>query len=109
MKPQDHVTMIINVVVLGPCTTLILMVEGHQRTKKIISDHLHRKEAKGPSIKDPPPHTAREAHTQRNLHTACTMEVKPTITPKIVPFSLKPSRKWSKNPLDLRTNNHPEK
>jgi hypothetical protein len=50
-----------------------------------------------------------EAHTQWNPHTACTTAVKPTTAPKIAPFSLKPIRKWSKNPLNLRNNHHPEK
>jgi hypothetical protein len=50
-----------------------------------------------------------EAYTPRNPCTTCTTEVKPTIASKVALFSTKQSEKWSKNPLNLRTNHHPEK
>jgi hypothetical protein len=120
MKLQDPVTMTISAVIPDLCTTLILIVAGHKRIGRRILDHLLRKETQGPSIKDPL-HTPKEAkpqivamvvaevHTPQNPCTACTTKVKPIITPKIAPFSLKPSEKWSKNPLNLHTNHHSEK
>jgi hypothetical protein len=119
-KLQDPITMIISAATPSMCIASILMFAGHQRTGRRILDHLRRKETQGPSIKDPP-HIAKgvelqimvavttEAHTQRNPRTVCTAVVKPITAPKIAPFSLKPSGKWSKNPLNLRTNHHPEK
>jgi hypothetical protein len=96
------------------------MVVGHQRIGGRILDRLHRKETQGPSIKDPL-HTPKEvepqimamvmaeAHTLQNPHSTCTTEVKPTIAPKIAPFSSKLNGKWSKSPLNLRINHHSEK
>jgi hypothetical protein len=119
-KMQDPRAMIISAATPSLCIASIPMVTGHYRTGRRILDHIHRKETHGPSIKDSP-HTANraelqimaavmaEAHTQQNPRTACTTIVKPTTAPKIAPFSLKPSGIWSKNPLNLGTNHHPEK
>jgi hypothetical protein len=62
-KLQDPVTMIISAATPCLCIASILMVVGHQGTGRGISDHIHRKETQGPSIKDPP-HTAKEAELQ---------------------------------------------
>jgi uncharacterized membrane protein YbaN (DUF454 family) len=63
MKLQDPVIMIINIAIPDLCTTSILMVACHQRTGRRFSDHLHRKETQGPSIKDLL-HTSKEAEPQ---------------------------------------------
>jgi hypothetical protein len=112
--------MIISAATPSLCIASILTDVGHQRTGRRISDYLHRKETQGLSTKDPPNiakgvvlqivvTATAEVHTQRNPCTACTMVVTPTTTPKIAPFSLKPSRKWSNNPLNLRNNHYLEK
>jgi hypothetical protein len=55
--------MIISATISDLCTTLILMVAGHQRTRRKFLDYLHKKETQGPSIKDPL-HTPKEAEPQ---------------------------------------------
>jgi hypothetical protein len=93
MKLQDPITTIINVATPSLFTSSILMVAGHQRTRRRTLDHLRRKEPQGISVKDHP-NTAKEAelqigaavmaeaHTQSSLRTVCTMATKLTITPK---------------------------
>jgi hypothetical protein len=117
-KLQDPITMIINATTPSLCTSLILMVTGHQRTGRRTSDHLRRKETQGPSIKDLP-NTAKEAelqivvvaeaHTQSSLCTICTMTMKPIIAPKTAPSFWSQRKKWGKNLQNLRSNQHLEK
>jgi hypothetical protein len=45
-----------------------------------------------------------EAHTHQDLYTACTMAMKPTISPKIASFTLTPKRKWINSWLILHNN-----
>jgi hypothetical protein len=96
------------------------MITVHQKIGRRTSDALRKKEIDEPSIKDllnttkeAEPQTMAEgmaeAHTRQNLHTECTMAVKPTITPKIAPFTSTPRGKWIKNPLNIHQNHHPEK
>jgi hypothetical protein len=92
MKLQDLVIVITNATTQSMYITSILMGVGHQRTGRKTLEGLHRKETQGFSMKDPTNTTkeakrrtmakgAAEAHTQWNLHTACTMAAKPTIKP----------------------------
>jgi hypothetical protein len=75
MKLQDLVIVITNANTRSMYTTSILMVMGHQRTRRKTSEGLRRKETQGLSIEDPPNTTkevelrtvakgAAEAHTQ---------------------------------------------
>jgi hypothetical protein len=101
-------------------TTLILMIVGHQKTGRRTSEHLCKKDIRGPPTKDSH-RTAKEAAQQigaevttealtySNLHTACSMAVKPTTAPKIAPSSLSQKGKWSKISQSLHNILHPEK
>jgi hypothetical protein len=105
MKLQDPVTMIISAITQNICTTSTLIVVGCQRTGRRATEGLRRKEAQTFFTKGPP-NTASgaelrivaegvaEAHTHRDLYTACTTTMKPTITPKIAPSTSTPNRKY---------------
>jgi hypothetical protein len=52
-KPQDLATMKTSEATPNKCTSLILMVAGHQRIGRRISEHLRKKDIREPSTKDP--------------------------------------------------------
>jgi hypothetical protein len=96
------------------------MVVGRQKIGRIISKHLHKKDIREPPTKDScraakeaehqiAAEVAAEALTHTNLYTACTTVAKPTIAPKIAPFSLSQKEKWNKLLHSLHGNPHPEK
>jgi hypothetical protein len=121
MKPQDLSTMIASAATPSQCTILILMDVGHQRIGRIILEHLRKREIKEHLIKDSPSTireathpaavvvtTEPEAHTQSDLCTACSTVAKPTIAPKIAPYSMSLKEKWNKIPISLHKNQHRE-
>jgi hypothetical protein len=106
-------TMTINEATPSMYTTLTLMAVGHQKARKRTLDHLRRKETQEFSTKDTPQYSQRGGAPNRGCgHGRDPYTVKPLYclyhgnetanAQKIAPFSLKPSRKWSKNPLNLR-------
>jgi hypothetical protein len=96
------------------------MVVSLQRIGKRILDHLRKKEAteilsKGQTnitregVHQAEAVVAVETHIHSGLRTTCTTTVKPTITQKTAPYYLSPKERWSKTPINLRNNHHPEK
>jgi hypothetical protein len=116
-KLQCLATVIINAITPSLCTTSILMVASHQRTRKRILDHLRKKgtmqlSTRGLLItvsevmhRDEAAVMA-EAHTHSGLRTACFMAMKPTTIQKITPYSSSLQERWNKNPNSLRNNHH---
>jgi hypothetical protein len=115
VKHQDPDTMTISAITPNGCTTSTLMVVGCQRIGRRATKGLHRKETQTLLTKDPPRTISRaeiqtvargaaEAHTHPDLYSACNMETKPTIAPKIAPSTSRPNGKWTKCPPNLRHN-----
>jgi hypothetical protein len=119
-KLQDLATMKISEATPNQYTSLILTDAGHQKIGRRTSEQLCKKDISGPSTQDSCKAAKKAAHqivaevaakalTHSNLHTTCSMAVKPTTAPKIAPTSLSQKEKWSKISHNLHSNPHPEK
>jgi hypothetical protein len=82
--------MIASATILSQCIALIPMAASHQRIRRRILGHLHKKETREPSIKDSPSTTKEvahkivaavvaEAHIHFDLRIACIMAARQTI------------------------------
>jgi hypothetical protein len=96
------------------------MAASHHRSGTRILGHLHKKETRGPLIRDSPS-TIRgvvhqimvvvtaEVQTHSDLCTACITRARLIIAPKTAPYSLSPREKWTRDPTSLCHKQHPEK
>jgi hypothetical protein len=118
MKPQAPLTtMTTNTASPSRCIALIQMATGHQRIRRRILGHLHKKETREVSIKDPPSIAREVAHRitvmvvaealiYSDLRAACIMVATQTIARKTTPFFSSLKERWSKTPSSLRNNQH---
>jgi hypothetical protein len=119
-KPQVLAKMKSNATTLSPYIASTLMAVDHQRIGRRIMGHPHNKNSKAPPLTRDSINTTKgadqrtgavvmaEAHILSDLRTTCTMTMRWTIAPKIVPFSKSP-KKWIKTAQKLHNNLHPDK
>jgi hypothetical protein len=95
-KPQDLATMKISEATPNQYTTLILMAVGRQKIERKFLEHLHRKDIRELSTKDPHKAAKEVEHrimaeapaeglTHSNLRMPFITTAQPTTAPKIAP------------------------